>query len=226
MKAKFFFPCFARTDQHYTSLCTAFGVHIHPCSARLILIFWLCHWVGGRTSSMASDRQRARQPSLFVHLRIFYFLDRIPPYTTTHHDDVMGGSWFTGQGKREIASGNLVTVALCLTHPISQWISTCRPTRVQLTWCKATMSCANSSGRHNAVDVLWQLVCVSVLCTWETDMEETGRGCGGPHGGQQPCSGPDSRKRAPRWVTITTPPYSISTSPVPRPCRRYEQVPA
>ena len=43
--------------------------------------------VGGRASSTASDRQRPRQPlhctcPLLVHLRISYFLDRIPPYTT------------------------------------------------------------------------------------------------------------------------------------------------
>ena len=42
--------------------------------------------VGGRASSTASDRQRARQPSLHVSitraLPISYYLDGIPPYTT------------------------------------------------------------------------------------------------------------------------------------------------
>ena len=51
---------------------------------------------------------------------------------------------------------------------------------------------------------------------WEADMEETvedhvGGGGGGGGGGQQPCSCPDSSKRASWWVTITIPPYSIST---------------
>ena len=72
--------------------------------------------VGGRASSTASDRQRARQPSLHVSIT------RAPPYilflvlyTSIYCVYVIMTSWLVVgsqvKAKRGIASGNLVTVA-------------------------------------------------------------------------------------------------------------------
>ena len=37
---------------------------------------------------------------------------------------------------------------------------------------------------------------------WEADMEKTGGGCGGPRGGQQPCSGTGNSSRTPGCVYV------------------------
>ena len=72
--------------------------------------------VGGRASSMASDRQRARQPSLHVSVtRAPPYILLLGPYTSVYYAHVIMTSWLVVgsqvKAKRGIASGNLVTVA-------------------------------------------------------------------------------------------------------------------
>ena len=74
--------------------------------------------VVGCASSTASDRQHARQPSLHVSITSTppYILF-LGPYTSVYYAHVIMTSWLVVgsqvKAKRGIASGNLVTVALC-----------------------------------------------------------------------------------------------------------------
>ena len=44
---------------------------------------------------------------------------------------------------------------------------------------------------------------------WEANMEKVGGGCGGPCGGQQPCSGPSNSSRTPWCVCSSRTPWCV-----------------
>ena len=103
---------------------------------------------------------------------------------------------------------------LCANQMFIQW-----PTLTGLTtyqWKLLMLDCTVSNLKNMNIQMCtkcsatlprkWYTVCVSVLLllsggeVWEADMEKVGGGCGGPRGGQQPCSGPGNSSRTPWCV--------------------------